>query len=143
MTIEFFVPGEPKAQPRPRAFARKFGNKWMARVYDAGTAEGWKSLIAASAKKYIPQQPIDGAVILTILFAMPRPKYHYRSNGMLKDTAPVMHQSRPDLDNLEKAVMDALTQLGFWNDDAQVAWKHTNKVYGMIAGATIKIETTL
>ena len=37
--IEFFVEGDPKPQPRPRAFARKIGNKFMARVYDAGTAE--------------------------------------------------------------------------------------------------------
>ena len=143
MTISFFVPGEPRPQPRPRTFARKFGDKWMARVYDAGTAEGWKSQIAAAAKQYLPQQPIDGAVSLTIYFTMPRPKNHHRANGQLKDSTPVLHRSRPDLDNLEKAVMDALTQLGFWDDDAQVAVKHTTKAYGPNIGATITIEPCL
>lgn len=46
MTITFFIHGDPKPQPRPRAFARRMGAKFVARVYDAGTAEGWKSQIA-------------------------------------------------------------------------------------------------
>jgi len=48
--ITFFVPGEPKGQPRPRAFARKMGDKFVARVFDAATAEGWKGAIAAVAQ---------------------------------------------------------------------------------------------
>ena len=55
-TISFSVDGEPKAQPRPKAFARNFGNKWQARVYDPGTAEGWKSLIAIAVKPHLPAQ---------------------------------------------------------------------------------------
>jgi len=44
--IHFFVSGDPKAQPRIRAFAIN----GHARVYDPGTAEGWKSLIAVAAR---------------------------------------------------------------------------------------------
>lgn len=138
-SIQFFVSGEPKGQPRPRAFARRMGNKFVARVYDVGTAEQWKSQIALAAKPFIPTEPITGAVALRILFHLPRPKAHSRSNGELKPTAPTWHVGKPDLDNFAKAVMDALTQIGVWLDDSQVASLTLLKQYGR-AGALVEIE---
>ncbi len=125
MTYEFFVAGTPKAQARPRAFARQFGNKWQARVYDAGTAENWKSLIAQAAKQYVPTQPLLGAVCLEIVFYLPRPKSHFhtskKKSGQLRSDAPTWHTSKSDWDNYGKAASDALTQIGFWRDDSQLA----------------------
>lgn len=126
--ITFFVKGEPKGQPRPKAFARKFGNKWSARVYDPGTAENWKSLIAVAAVGLF-KEPMLGPVSLTLHFYMPRPKAHFKSDGLAKVTAPLWHCLKPDSDNLEKAVMDALTHIGAWRDDSQVCLKHTTKEY--------------
>jgi crossover junction endodeoxyribonuclease RusA len=108
--------GMPKGQPRPRAFSR--GGK--AAVYDPGTAEGWKSAVAESAKDLA-----GGAIIhplsVTLTFFMPRPKSHYRTYGGLKNSFPVfMHDRKPDADNLAKAVLDALTAIRVWQDDDQV-----------------------
>lgn len=123
--ISFFVSGEPKGQPRPRAFARKMGGKFVARVFDCGTAEAWKSQIAATAGLHRPAEPISGPVRLRIRFFMPRAKGHFvggKPERGLKAGAPTHHTGKPDADNLAKAVMDALTQCGwFWIDDAQVA----------------------
>lgn len=124
--ISFFVPGEPKGQPRPRAFARKMGNgKFVARVFDAGTAESWKSAIAAEAAQHKPAAPISGPVSLRLHFFMARPKSHFvasKPERGLRNGAKYRHVGKPDADNLAKAVMDALTQCGwFWADDAQVA----------------------
>jgi Holliday junction resolvase RusA-like endonuclease len=144
VNISFTVTGEPKAQPRPKAFARNFGGgKWQARVYDPGTAEAWKSLIALEAKRYIPDVPLQCPVAVQLVFLMPRPKGHYRSNGELKPTAPRFHTGRPDCDNLAKAVLDCLTQLGLWRDDGQVSMLHTVKRYAGKApsGAEISINT--
>lgn len=138
--IRFFVAGEPKPQPRPRAFARKFGDKWQARVYDASTAEGWKSLIANAAREHVPFPPLQGPVRCQIEFRMPRPKAHFRSGGRLKPTAPDWHINRGDRDNLEKAVLDALTQLGMWDDDSQVCCGEVVKKYDIAPGALITIE---
>lgn len=141
MSLSFFVPGEPKGQPRPKAFARKFGNKWSARVYDPGMAENWKSQIAIAAKGTFTEA-ITGPVRLELFFNMPRPKSHYRSNGELKATAPGWHIVKPDSDNLEKAAMDALTQIGVWLDDSQVCEKLTRKNYAtrLETGCSIRIE---
>jgi Holliday junction resolvase RusA-like endonuclease len=130
--IEFTAYGDPKGQPRPRAFARKFGDKWRARVYDAGTAEGWKSQVAMAAKPFVPPSPIDEPLRVTMHFYFPRPKGHYgRKNGVqyLKPSAPDYHTSKPDFDNTAKAVSDALTQIGFWKDDALVVECNVSKLY--------------
>jgi Holliday junction resolvase RusA-like endonuclease len=60
---------------------------------------------------------------LCIEFRMPRPKGHYgsgRNADALKPSVPREHVCTPDLDNLIKAVMDAMTVSGWWVDDSQV-----------------------
>jgi Holliday junction resolvase RusA-like endonuclease len=112
----FRADGMPKGQPRPRAFSR--GGR--ASVYDPGTAEGWKSCVAVAAKD-LRGGAIHSPLSVTMTFYLPRPKSHYRSNGALKPTAPVyIHDSKPDADNLAKAVLDALTTIQVWQDDDQV-----------------------
>lgn len=133
------VHGEPKGQPRPRAFAMK----GKARMYDPGTAEGWKASVAhAITTARGDQPPMDGAVCLRATFIMPRPKY------LLKRSSPpgrLPHTSKPDADNLLKAVMDAMTQIGVWRDDAQVSETLVLKRYAAISevpGAEIVISPT-
>ena len=111
----FFVVGSPKGQPRPRAFAR--GGK--ARVYDPGTAEGWKGQVALAAKDHLPAIPIDEPVAIHLGFQLPRPRWHLGKGG-LKPDAPCHHLSKPDIDNLAKAVIDTLVGIGFLRDDCVV-----------------------
>ena len=115
-----FVVGDPKGQPRPRAFARN----GKARVYDPGTAEHWKSQIARRFEWRGPglREYELGALAVVLQFRFARPKSHLRKDGTLKpDAILVQHVSKPDADNLAKAVLDALTTVGVWRDDAQVA----------------------
>jgi len=72
------------------------------------------------------------AVAVNLVFWFPRPKSHYRANGGLKETAPGMKASRPDIDKLSRAVLDAITASGVWRDDAQVAELHTTKRYAYV-----------
>lgn len=134
--VSFFVAGEPKGQPRPRAFAMKLGNgKYSARVFDAGTAEGWKSCIAAEALQHRPMTELGGALEVGLAFVFQRPQAHYRRKAtlrILKADAPTHVTAKPDADNLAKAVLDALTQIGgFWRDDAQVARLFVEKSYAV------------
>lgn len=123
--LRVFVPGTPKGQPRPRAFARA----GKARVYDPGTAEGWKSQIALAVP--FPRQACEGPVSVFMQFVFARPKSHTRSSGALKDGVPNVVTSKPDIDNLAKAVLDALTGVGVWNDDAQVTDIVCSKRYAL------------
>ena len=90
MTISFQVHGLPKGQPRARAFAQRFGNKFSARMYDPGTADEWKEQVYLALKRELDRlqvTPTLGAVRMTLTFSMPRPKAHYGKRG-LKEKAP-------------------------------------------------------
>lgn len=136
--ITFFVAGQPKAQPRARSFVLrgKGGKPIMShsgqpiiRVHEAGTAEHWKSQIALAAKEFVPMPPLQGPLRMDIEFRFPRPKGHFRSNGELKPSAPAWHTKKPDRDNCEKAVTDALKTLGMFCDDCQICAGEVSKKY--------------
>ena len=123
----FRVDGSPKAQPRPRAFARKLGNgQTVVRAYEAGTAENWKSRIADGSRPFLPVSPLEGPIRVDLDLLLPRPKRLFRK----KDPAGELpHDKKPDRDNCEKAVLDAMTELGWWRDDAQVCAGEVRKLY--------------
>lgn len=133
----FFVSGTPKGQPRPRAFSIN----GKARVYSCNTAEGWKGAVAMAAREHLPPEPLQGPVRLDATFRFRRPKAHYL-RGVLRTNAPEHHTGRPDVDNLHKAVLDCLTQLGMWRDDGQVCAGEVVKVYSEQPGADICILAT-
>lgn len=125
--------GLPKGQPRPRAFVRPVTGR--AGVYDPGTAEGWKSEIArvcVGLEGVGLHQPLSVA----LTFYMPRPKSHYRPNGKLKPASPqIIHDKKPDADNLAKSVLDALTNIKIWLDDDQVCELIIRKYWEVPQGA--------
>lgn len=110
---EIRVYGIPKAQPRAKATRR--GRH--AGVYDPGTADGWKAIVASQARLHRPASPLEGPLNVSIDFYFPRPKALCR----VKDPdGPIWHVSKPDLDNCMKAVLDCLKQDGWFRDDSQV-----------------------
>ena len=117
--------GEPKGQPRPRAYARKMGLKYVARVYDSDVADAWKRDVDVAIIRAVQRGGVilnDGSPFkVEMWFYMPRPKSHYRTNGELKPNAPNYHTQKPDSDNLAKLVLDRITRIGrIWRDDSQV-----------------------
>jgi Holliday junction resolvase RusA-like endonuclease len=136
-TLTFFVQGLPKAQPRVKFASRgKFG-----KAYTPDSANDWKACLMIAAKPHF-REPLAGAISASVCFYFPRPKSHFNSKGELKPTAPVFHTSKPDRDNLDKCVLDALTQIGAWNDDAQVCSGGIDKRFvatGESPGARITI----
>jgi len=125
---QLFVSGNPKAQPRPR----------MARnghVYNPHTADSWKEEIKAAFLS-CRKKTITGPVSLTVRFSLPVPQSMKMANSV-----PVPHTKKPDTDNLLKAVMDSLTAVGVWKDDAQVYETFAGKYYtGRKTGAQIIVE---
>ena len=125
-----FIYGKPKPQPRPRAFAR--GGR--AGVYNPNNAHEWKAQVSKGLVKYA-NMDIKKPFKLMLDFYMPRPKSHYgtgRNTGKLKQSAPSHHTGTPDIDNLIKAVMDAITALNVWRDDSQVVTIHAYKTWSDI-----------
>lgn len=152
MKLTLHVSGEPVAQPRPKARAMplytngrpvmKNGKQvWTARVYDPGGASEWKAKVASAAKQHLPPSPLEGPITVTATFFLPRPKSHYLTHG-LRSNAPTKHEKKSDGDNLIKAVLDSLTDVGMWRDDGQVSDMHVLKRYAnKTPGVVIEIES--
>lgn len=103
----FFVEGTPRAQPRARKGKGNFYSN------NAGVAR-WKKAIWLAGESVMPEEPLDCAIKVDLLFLFRRPHSHYRSgvySHILKDEfKEVRHLQKPDKDNLEKTVLDAMTK---------------------------------
>ena len=145
-TLTFQVTGEPKGQPRPRAFARKMGAVHVARFYDSDVADEWKRAVQIALLEMATQTRWEltlGPVAVELRFAMPRPKSHFGAKG-LKASAPVAHVGTPDVDNLAKLILDQLTRSGnVWRDDSQVVSLTVHKFWatGAEQGCSVSIST--
>ena len=135
MNLVLYIKGKPKPQPRPRAVARG----GFARVYNPKTADDWKTAIKTGFKgKSIKAN----ALAITLDFKMPRPKIHFNYRGELKTSAPRFHTKKPDVDNLAKAVLDALVDVKVFSDDSIVTQLIVTKEYATEeAGCLIDIKT--
>lgn len=107
------VYGKPLAQPRARATV--VGG--FARVYDDRThpVHVFKAQLRLQAGELF-QSPCDGPVWLRIEAVFPRPKSKTRKT---RPNLREWHTSKPDCENVAKAVMDALTHI-VYHDDRQV-----------------------
>ena len=145
-TLTFQVTGEPKGQPRPRAFARKMGNVHVARFYDSDVADAWKSAVQIALLEMAKQTRWEltlGPVSVSLTFAMPRPKSHFGTKG-LKASAPVAHVGKPDVDNTCKLILDQITRSGcVWRDDSQVVSLSVHKFWAVAneQGCSVSIST--
>jgi len=106
-------------------------------------AKEWKRAVAQAAGEKRGDRPLlEGALRLTVLFYMPRPKGHYgtgRNAGVLKNGAPPYPTVKPDTTKLLRAVEDALTAV-VWRDDTQVVSQWAGKLYGEPARCEITVE---
>ena len=109
MRLSMFIPGVPIAQPRPRITVR--GKHGVAYVPRDHAIHEWRAKIKDMVQRRMgPCRPIIGrAIHVKMEFYLARPK----SN---RQQLPI---SRPDLDNLAKAVLDAVNGV-IWGDDSQV-----------------------
>lgn len=125
--ITFTIHSIPKALKRHREGRTKNGDKIR---YDPSESDKESFLWQAKAA-HRPNKPLDEALKLKVMFYMPRPKNHYgtgRNKDKLKESAPVFHTVKPDLDNLIKFVKDALNGV-YWRDDSCISTVISRKVY--------------
>jgi len=132
VAVSFEIPGDPVPQPRPRVstaggFARAYVPKGHA-------VHGYRAAIAAAARAAgvtATGEPLN--VVIDAVFA--RPKSHMRKTGVKPD-APKL--PRPDVDNVAKAVLDALQDV--IGDDTSVARLVVEKSYGIEGRTTVRIS---
>lgn len=109
MTLSVFVPGHAASQ----GSKRHIGNGVM--IESSKKLPGWRESVRAALidSRGQPRIQFAGAVHAELEFIMPRPV-----STPKKRTPPAI--KKPDIDKLERAILDSVTSAGVWRDDAQV-----------------------
>jgi Holliday junction resolvase RusA-like endonuclease len=119
--IQFTLPIEPTPKGRPRLGRRG--------VYTPQKTRDFEREIATRAKQYAPIPILSGPLTVILNFFITRPKSVKRAHAM----------SKPDLDNLAKAVTDALNKI-IWNDDSQICELWAFKAYAPVGRIEVDIQ---
>lgn len=142
-TLTINVIGTPAPQGSKRAFVV---NGHAVMTESSSKVKPWRQDVVAATHNTIAttgwQQPA-GPVTVQICFYLPRLKGHYgtgRNANHLKQSAPTHSCTKPDIDKLARATLDALTTSAAIKDDSQVARLSLEKRYADAAtGARITI----
>ncbi len=87
--------------------------------------QDFKASVRMAARQAYQGAPLAGPIRIVATFVMPRPgRLRWKTRPMPR----CLHASKPDIENVAKAIFDALTGLA-WNDDAQIAITTLTKVY--------------
>ncbi|WOO40389.1 RusA family crossover junction endodeoxyribonuclease [Rubellicoccus peritrichatus] len=90
-----------------------------------------RAKLMAHLGQHVPRSSMTGPLRVIVKWCFPLTGK--RSHGQFKDT-------RPDAHNLNKLLFDCMTDLKFWNDDAQVASEIIEKFWSEKPGIFIQIE---
>jgi Holliday junction resolvase RusA-like endonuclease len=130
---------------------------WL-NVFSDGDAKhkAWKKSVLLLLRAHWRRPPLNGPVRCSMVFVFQRPKSRptvskTRMQKGVKQPNPhhvlgrfkvskedwargdrVPHASIPDRDNLEKAIMDLMTNAGVWHDDGQVCAGEVRKFYAAV-----------
>lgn len=124
--LAFFVPGTPVQQGSKTVFRNRPVDA------NAKTLKPWRKKVTETAKAELAGRAgfaKDAAIVVLYTFYLKLPK-------TVKRREPNV---RPDLDKLERAIGDALTDAGVWVDDGQVVVSHTAKEYADFPGVKIVV----
>ena len=96
---------------------------------DTKDAEADIGMIALVAKNKARAKIIEGPVHLTMLMVYPTPKAWSKKKRQQSIEGKILPTVKPDIDNVEKLVCDALNGI-VWVDDKQVCMVDKVKIYG-------------
>ena len=124
-SVEIVVSGDPVPQPRHRVTAR--GNRPRTYLPASHPVHDWKAAVRdAWSLQARDARPVTD-VQATLAFRIQRPASHLKADGSVRDAAPKIPGRRAgDVDNLAKAVLDALHGLAF-EDDADITFLAVTK----------------
>jgi Holliday junction resolvase RusA-like endonuclease len=133
--LTFFVPGEPVAKGRARAFVRH----GVVAHYTPDKTARYENLVKISAKNATNgSKPLEGPLSLRCTFWLSVPMSYSNRRREACLNGSERHCKRPDIDNLLKSVKDGCNGVA-WIDDCQVVEVSALKSYGETPGVDIEI----
>lgn len=138
--LHFDIPGPPVAKARARAAL--VGGR--ARMYTPAKTEHYESRVALFASQAMAGRPaLQGAVALSVIAYFPIPASWPKRRQAAARAGVELHTSRPDLDNVLKAIKDGCNGI-VWKDDSQVAvLRECRKAYSDTPRVVVFVESAV
>ncbi len=133
MSFEFVVYGPPQGKARHRT--TKTGHVYT----PAKTLKYEADVKAAFLERYAGEKPLDGPVYIRICAEFEIPKSFSKARQAACIRGDELPCKRPDIDNIEKIIMDPLKGLA-WKDDTQVVRTDASKTYARDAKVRVYIS---
>ena len=138
--IEFFVPGAPVGKGRPRAARRGAGVV----MFTPGKTADYEALVAATAAAAlagdaVAHRMLDGPLEAVLEMRFPVPVSWSKAKRARALAGAEWHTSKPDADNVAKAILDACNGVVF-RDDAQVVMLIATKAFSEEPGVRVMIR---
>ena len=116
--LEFTVPTAPVAKARARS--TRSGHH-----YTPQKTVDFESMVAWYAKAAMAGKPLyEGALIVTLYYGIPIPK---TLEPRIKKGELIYPTKRPDMDNYEKSVLDAMNGIVYKDDSQIVVLRHIKR----------------
>ena len=138
--IEFFVPGAPVGKGRPRAVRRGAGVV----MFTPEKTVGYEGLVAATAAaalagNALAHQLLDGPLNAVLEMRFPVPASWSKAKRARALAGVEWHTSKPDADNVAKAILDACNGVVF-RDDSQIVMLTATKEFSETPGVRVVIR---
>lgn len=136
--IEFFVPGAPVGKGRPRAARRGAGVV----MFTPGKTAGYEALVAAAASNAMRAEAgplFTGPLEAVLEMRIPIPASWSKAHKAAALAGAELPTSKPDIDNVAKAILDACNGVVF-RDDAQVVMLVATKAFSDEPGVRVVIR---
>lgn len=135
--LRFTLPCAPTAQARARHAVR--GGHSVA--YKSAGQKAAEAELDGLLKAHAPEKPLEGPLGLEFVAGMPIPTSTPKKQREAMLRGEKAHTKKPDLDNLSKQLLDAMTRVGFWRDDRQVVSLRCSKIYAAVPHWEVAVYT--
>ena len=137
MYMQFFVPMQPPTTTHnaKQLHAYMKGGKPCAVLHDSPELKAARAKLHAYLAPHAPKAPIPAGQPAHSVGFDQGVDQHPR-----KRRSGEWRTSKPDTDNLEKALKDEMTRLHFWDDDAQVCSEIVEKFWSDPCGVFVRVE---
>jgi Holliday junction resolvase RusA-like endonuclease len=135
-SVRFFVPGQPVGKGRARIgrvgkHARMFTPEKTVSYENSVRHAGHVAMNGAA--------PLLGAIAARLAIVLQIPASWSEKKQAQAEAGTILPKTKPDIDNVEKAVFDALNGVA-WRDDVQIVDVSKSKRYGRTPGVTVEFE---
>lgn len=119
----------PDSRPRAKARYGAGGRVVGAMAHHSHVYRAWKEAAAAQARAVWGDRPaLVGPVEVHMLVVVRPPQTRRPRAGAAREWC----ERKPDVDNVAKGVLDALTDAGVWSDDVQVVRLVADRCWGAV-----------